>query len=74
MVNVLGCQDGQCTKYVTLTTSAEKLIRHGKGVCAPIYSRLNEQGFNDPSVRGAHKKVTKIVYIKLLPHHMLHCK
>jgi hypothetical protein len=25
MVNVLGCQDNQCTKYATLTTSAKKL-------------------------------------------------
>jgi hypothetical protein len=73
MVNVLGCRDDQCTKYATLTTSAEKLIRHGKGVCAPIYSRLNEQEFNGPGVRGVHKKVTKIVHIKLSSHHMLHC-
>jgi hypothetical protein len=51
MVNVLGCLDDQCTKYATLTTSAEKLIRHGKGVCPPIISRLNKQGFNDPGVR-----------------------
>jgi hypothetical protein len=37
MINVLGCRDYQCTKYATLTTSAKKLIRHGKGVCPPIY-------------------------------------
>jgi hypothetical protein len=73
MVNVLGCWDDQCTKYAILTTSAKKLIRHGKGVCAPIYSCLNEQGFNGPSVRGVHKKVTKIVYIKPSSPHMLHC-
>jgi hypothetical protein len=73
MVNVLGFQDDQCTKYATMTTSAEKLIRHSKGVCPPIYSRLNERGFNDPDVRGVHKKVTKIVYIKLSSPHMLHC-
>jgi hypothetical protein len=73
MVNVHGCRDDQCTKYATLTTSSEKLIRHGKGVCAPLYSRLNEQEFNSLSVRGVHKKVTKIVHIKLSSHHMLHC-
>jgi hypothetical protein len=71
MVNVLGCLDDQCTKYATLTTSAEKLIRHGKGVCPPIISRLNKQGFNDPGVRWVHKKVIKIVYIKLSSPHML---
>jgi hypothetical protein len=31
----------QCTKYATLTTNAEKLIRHGKGDYAPVYSPLN---------------------------------
>jgi hypothetical protein len=30
MVNVLGCRDDQCTKYATLTTSAEKLRKHGE--------------------------------------------
>jgi len=52
MVNVLGCRDDQCTKYATLTTTAEKLRKHDKGVCAPIISRLNEQGFNGPGMRG----------------------
>jgi hypothetical protein len=56
MVNVLGCWDVQCTKYATLTTSAEKIIKHGKGVCAPIISRLNEQGFNGPGMRGVQKE------------------
>jgi hypothetical protein len=32
MVNVLGYRDDQCTKYATLTTSAEKIRKHGKGV------------------------------------------
>jgi hypothetical protein len=52
MINVLGCWDDQCTKYATLTTSAEKLRKHGKGVCAPIISRLNEHGFNDHGFNG----------------------
>jgi hypothetical protein len=56
MVNVLGCRDDQCTKYATLTTSAEKLRKHGKRVCAPIISRLNEQGFNDPGMRGVQEE------------------
>jgi hypothetical protein len=56
MVNVLGCQDDQCTKYATLTTSAEKLRKHGKGVCAPIISRLNKQRFNGPGMRGVQEE------------------
>jgi hypothetical protein len=52
MVNVLGCRDDQCTKYATLTTSEEKLRKHGKRVCAPIISHLNKQGFNDPGMKG----------------------
>jgi hypothetical protein len=56
MVNVLGCRDEQCTKYATLTTSAEKLRKHGNGVCAPIISRLNEQGFNGPGMKGVQKE------------------
>jgi hypothetical protein len=56
MVNVLGCRDDQCTKYATLTTSVEKLRKHGKGVCAPIISRLIEQGFNGPGMRGAQEE------------------
>jgi hypothetical protein len=52
MVNVHSCRDDQCIKYATLTTSAEKLKKHGKGVCAPKISRLNEQGFNGPGMRG----------------------
>jgi hypothetical protein len=56
MVNVLGCRDDQCTKYATLTTSAEKLRKHGKGVCAPIISRLNEHGFNGPGMRGVQEE------------------
>jgi len=32
MVNVLGYRDDQCTKYATLTTSAERIRKHGKGV------------------------------------------
>jgi hypothetical protein len=52
MVNVLGCRDDQCTKYATLTNSAEKLRKHGKGVFTPIISRLNEHEFNGPSIRG----------------------
>jgi hypothetical protein len=56
MVNVLGCRDDQCTKYATLTTSAEKLRKHGKRVCAPIISRLNKQAFNGPGMRGAQNE------------------
>jgi len=56
MVNVLGCRDDQCTKYATLTTSAEKLRKHGKGVCALITSRLNEQGFNGLGMRGVQEE------------------
>jgi len=56
MINVLDCRDNQCTKYATLTTSAVKLRKHGKGVYAPIISRLNEQGFNGHSMRGVQKE------------------
>jgi predicted transcriptional regulator len=56
MVNVLGCRDDQCIKYATLTTSAEKLSKHGKRVCAPIISRLNEQVFNGPGMRGVQEE------------------
>jgi hypothetical protein len=56
MVNVLGCRDNQCTKYATLTTSAKKLRKQGKGVCAPIISSLNEHGFNDPGMRGVQEE------------------
>jgi hypothetical protein len=56
MVNVLSCRDDQCTKYAILTTSAEKLRKHGKGVCALIISRLNEQGFNGPGMRGVQEE------------------
>jgi len=35
-------RDDQCTKYATLTTGVAKLRKHGKGVCAPIISHLNE--------------------------------
>jgi hypothetical protein len=52
MVNVLGCRDDQCTKYATLTTSAEK----AKKTCALIISRLNEQGFNGPGMRGVQEE------------------
>jgi hypothetical protein len=52
MVNVLGCRDDQRTKYTTLITSAEKLRKHGKRVCAPIISCLNKQGINGPGMRG----------------------
>jgi hypothetical protein len=71
MVNVLGCRDDQCTKYATLTNSAEKIIKHGKGVCAPIISRLNEQGFNGPGMRGVQKKIIKTLHIKLSLHHII---
>jgi hypothetical protein len=71
MVNVLGCWDDQCTKYATLTISVEKLRKHGKGVCAPIISRLNERGFNDPGMRGVQKKRIKTVHIKLSLHHIV---
>jgi hypothetical protein len=56
MVNILGCRDDQCIKYATLTTSAEKLRKHGKGVCAPIISRSNEQGFNSHGMRGVQEE------------------
>jgi hypothetical protein len=56
MVNVLGCRDDQCTKYATLTTSVEKLRNHSKGVCAPIISRLSEQRFNGPGMRGVQEE------------------
>jgi hypothetical protein len=73
MVNVLGCRDDQCAKYATLTISAEKLRKHGKGVCAPIITRLNEQGFNGPGMRGVQKKIIKTVHIKLSYIISLHC-
>jgi hypothetical protein len=56
MVNVLGCRDDQCIKYISLTSSTEKLRKHGKRVCALIISRLNEQGFNGPSMRGVQEE------------------
>jgi len=71
MVNVLGCRDDQCTKYAALTTSAKKLRKHGKGVCAPIISHLKEQGFNGPGMRGVQNKINKTLPIKLSLHHFI---
>jgi hypothetical protein len=71
MVNVLGCRDDQCTKYATLTTSSEKLKKHGTRVCAPIISCLNEHGFNGLDMRGVQKKIIKTMHIKLSLHHII---
>jgi hypothetical protein len=51
-----------------LTTSAEKLRKHDKGVCAPIINHLNEQGFNGPGMRGVQNKIIKTEHIKLSLH------
>jgi hypothetical protein len=71
MVNVLGCWEDQCTKYATLTTSAEKLRKHGKVVCAPIISRLNKHGFNGLGMRGVQNKVNKALHIRLSLHYIV---
>jgi hypothetical protein len=49
----------------------KKLRKHGKGVCAPIISRLNEQGINGLGKRGVHNKVNKTLHIKLALHHFV---